>query len=133
MDLFKKKKVEEPPRPIRQTEVKTETIGTPKEIKQYEEPTRIDEETAKVQFNILIRELSDIEKQLKSGKPMDIDETRKDKMPTEFRMLNTAERIKLELSNVIGAFKAAGYTDETIETMKIEALEGRKGYIYVTE
>jgi hypothetical protein len=127
MELFKKKK-----EPQESVEPKEDL----KEIKYGSDTTeqdeRLDEDSARTRFKILIRMLNDVETQLKTKKPTDEDPIKRDKIPTENSMINKAELIKLELQNLISGFIKIGYNNSGLEELKREALNKTEGYIYVT-
>ena len=137
MSLFKKEERE--PQDIVETPVEeTQDIVEEPYMLETEEPeqrVRMDEESARIQFSILIRDLYDIEKQLKEGpkKYTDVDEMKRDKQPSELEMMNRAERIKLNLAPLMDAFLAIGYSKDQLENMKREALEGIKHYAFYTQ
>jgi len=102
------------------------------EPEEQEERKQMDKATAEVGFKILVRQLHDVELQIKSGKILDIDESRRDKLPTINYMVNQAEAIKLRIKEYIDALNAASYQEEDIQKLRTSALEGRNNYVYFT-
>ena len=139
MSLFSKEPKQLEPQ---EEEVETEALEPQEEeeveteaLEPQEEPRiKIDEESARIQFKILIRDLFDMEQQLKGAKKnyTEINERKRDKTCTEMELINRAETIKLQIKPLIDAFVSIGYTKEQIENMKREALEGIKHYIFYT-
>jgi hypothetical protein len=125
MELFKKKK--EPQEAVEPKEDLKHEMNTTEN-----EDERLDEDSARTRFKILIRMLNDVETQLKTKKPTDEDPTKRDKIPTENSMINKAELIKLELQNLISGFIKIGYNNSGLEELKREALNKTEGYTYVT-
>jgi len=130
MDLFTNKKQELKQEEQRIKELKKEIIEPMEE--EQEETTQIDNITAEVRFKILVRQLNDVETQIKSGKITDIDEFKRDKVPTINNMVNKADTIKLMLKEYHDAFVKAGFEEEHIQQLKIDAIEGRNNYVYFT-
>jgi len=138
MDLFanKKQELKETENKIKELKKDVKHVEEPyrlePEVEEPEQPTQMDKATAKVGFKIIVRQLHDIETQIKSGKPTDVDELKRDKMPTINFMVNQAEATKLKIKEYIDAFTNAGYSEEDIQKLKNDALEGKKNYVYFT-
>ena len=139
MDIFanKKQELKETENKIKELKKEVKPVEEPSrlepEVEEQEERTQMDKATAEVGFKILTRQLYDIETQIKSGKILDVDELRRDKMPTINYMVNQAEAVKLKIKEYIDAFTNAGYSEEDIQKLKTDALEGKKNYVYFTQ
>ena len=137
MDLFNRKKsaLEDIPKPIMREPAPI--MGEQELLKEQmeeieEEPSRrIDEDTARIQFRILVRELYDLETQLKKGKPEEVDELRRDKIPTINMLMNKADMVKLDMKILLEGFKAIGYGDSDVNNLKKEALS-KNDYVFFT-
>ena len=137
MGLFNKEPKEQP-QEVEEQEEQPQEVEEQVEEQIEEEPEppriRIDEESARIQFKILIRDLFDMEQQLKGQKKnyTDVNERKRDKTCTEMELINRAETIKLQIKPLIDAFVEFGYDKSKVEQIKREALEGMKHYIFYT-
>lgn len=93
---------------------------------------KLDEESAVIVFKMLVRSLYEVEQQIKTGKVSDIDEARKEKLATQFVLLNKADNLKLMMKPYYEGLQGIGYTEEQLEGLKSEALKGKDTYSYYT-
>lgn len=128
MDLFKKKEEKKEEENVEDSKEEYKNVSE----SEVTENKRMTKEEAETRFKILVRHLNDVELQIKSGKPTDVDETKQNKIPTLNRMISYAEEIKLSLSEFMDAFRVGGYSEEDIMKLRSDALEGKKNYVYFT-